>query len=874
MNKIMVLVLALALLPLANAALDDKLLVYYSGDGNAEDSGLLGNDLDATGAAHLNSTAAACLLGTGCFEVGGNSDPANYYVTHSSVPQLDFFSVCAWGYPRTGLDNAIFIYSETADGLYGYIDFDYIGTPNKWDGRYYDGSAFNALDTTSRALDNWYYVCWTHNTTGHLNLYVNAAKVATNAGGIGKILTLRKWRLGSDGGDEFLGRIDEMGIWNRSLTSEEVTALYNGGTGLNPIGELPAAPAAVLTSFVKNGSRVTKTLLNKGEFFRVFSNFSLDNGSVLSGAICNVTLYNASRQIIGNPSFSLCNSGCDFSTYKNQTMQESNVSVIFDAVHFRACHYNSNPTNSLTGFICNKPFTVSSGSFPVCPATALVYINSTGCLGKEYVQYNLTTNAVISKRVLVTEIAADRRYSVFTQGMFFNSTNGLYRSNRRGNYFVYYIHGLKSIKTNCTEGPYNKFRTDQVTVENDPPLITFDTVENSRGVFVLADRMAINFSSGNWNWHTSVVDFDMSMVQYRFRNSTGQVIWSNNTVVPVNPLVTDGFLFAKNQQYNFSVFANDSHHNSSYKSIKFFINDTTLPVCSGLNSVTLFNGSTYSWAVSCSDDYFWSFNLSCGNGFNHFKGSIANTTYSFANSTLISSGTDFSCAYEYCDGHTAMLIEPMDIKPIGKEGIIDVEGIQLNVREQVNAVRLNKELDRYSFCYDFADAKQAYATVPIPEGCFPAPNSKWKGHLVCPEQHIWIDFENPDVKVSIADDEVVLDMAEAKDKANVCFDSIGKWNCVSGSQAFTVLIPEKNSSSMFKIGYCPDTEPGALIIGIVIFFLFGILVLGVSLRIPVFAYAAGLGLIVASFTMAGCSAFIGVCFLVIGLISILAGTQV
>jgi hypothetical protein len=35
------------------------------------------------------------------------------------------------------------------------------------------------------------------------------------------------------GGQNFLGEIDEVGIWSRALTSGEISDLYNSGSGLS-----------------------------------------------------------------------------------------------------------------------------------------------------------------------------------------------------------------------------------------------------------------------------------------------------------------------------------------------------------------------------------------------------------------------------------------------------------------------------------------------------------------------------------------------------------------------------------------------------------------------------------------------------------------
>lgn len=83
---------------------------------------------------------------------------------------------------------------------------------------------------------SWHFLTGTINST-HINLYVDGTKVANNLKNnnitiqnTSHELCIGKYGTGND--NEVYGDIDEVGIWNRALTPEEVSVLYNNGEGL------------------------------------------------------------------------------------------------------------------------------------------------------------------------------------------------------------------------------------------------------------------------------------------------------------------------------------------------------------------------------------------------------------------------------------------------------------------------------------------------------------------------------------------------------------------------------------------------------------------------------------------------------------------
>ena len=96
-----------------------------------------------------------------------------------------------------------------------------------------------AQNSLGNSVGNWYHVVGTYNkTTGKQQLYVNGQLVNTQnhtAGNIVVPYTVNAdMRIGHSrvNNGYFNGTIDDLRIYNRPLSAQEVQGLYNNGTGL------------------------------------------------------------------------------------------------------------------------------------------------------------------------------------------------------------------------------------------------------------------------------------------------------------------------------------------------------------------------------------------------------------------------------------------------------------------------------------------------------------------------------------------------------------------------------------------------------------------------------------------------------------------
>ena len=105
----------------------------------------------------------------------------------------------------------------------------------------YDASS-NATSYTDPSVytagSNWYHIVGVYDSsTPSMTIYLNgsdgsATQNSADASSIAN--TANPFYLGANGTtNEFDGIIDEVGIWSRQLTSDEVTELYNSGDGLD-----------------------------------------------------------------------------------------------------------------------------------------------------------------------------------------------------------------------------------------------------------------------------------------------------------------------------------------------------------------------------------------------------------------------------------------------------------------------------------------------------------------------------------------------------------------------------------------------------------------------------------------------------------------
>jgi hypothetical protein len=191
-----------------------------------------GTRFDSYGANHL-SVNGTITSGAGKF---GNASVfgsgLNYHAVSSALsPNGASRSISAWVY-MTSSTSAFFLESGPGVGDSGGTPLWIMKAHHGGSGgpfAVYHGGNYRS-GTTVASTNTWYHVVYTYNISGaSVGLWINGVRevninVADANTGTGIYI-------GAPYSD-YQGSIDEVGIWNRELTSGEIATLYNAGLGV------------------------------------------------------------------------------------------------------------------------------------------------------------------------------------------------------------------------------------------------------------------------------------------------------------------------------------------------------------------------------------------------------------------------------------------------------------------------------------------------------------------------------------------------------------------------------------------------------------------------------------------------------------------
>ena len=210
-----------------------------------------------------------------------------------NAPQTDF-TIALWLYPLTTGTNEFFMGNAQTDSVGPYI-FNRLAT-GKF--HYYFASPTTWTVDTDSGLnipqDQWNFIVIRRDGS-IFTPYVNGV-MGTNTTSSGNLIsgaTTRTFQFGkgfgSSGSSGINGSIDEVGIWNRSLTYAEITDLYNGGSGISYTGVFGYTPRVTLNSPVDNyNSSLSEITFNTS--VNVYdTKFRIDNVSLLLNGTINQT---------------------------------------------------------------------------------------------------------------------------------------------------------------------------------------------------------------------------------------------------------------------------------------------------------------------------------------------------------------------------------------------------------------------------------------------------------------------------------------------------------------------------------------------------------------------------------------------------------
>jgi hypothetical protein len=179
--------------------------------------------------------------GTNC-KYGGcifNDGTSGNYIEVDRSPQIDFetdedFSISAWIKPNNNTQYWYILDYRNATSSPGYyllfrnngkVSFGLVNESGLGIG--------SATTTTVFDIGSWYHIVGVVDRDGNISIYVNGVQEAMNVLGSGNITPVGDTKLSigrkTTNGFYLNGTIDEIAIYNRSLTASEVQALYNAG---------------------------------------------------------------------------------------------------------------------------------------------------------------------------------------------------------------------------------------------------------------------------------------------------------------------------------------------------------------------------------------------------------------------------------------------------------------------------------------------------------------------------------------------------------------------------------------------------------------------------------------------------------------------
>ena len=275
-----------------NTALDTSLIAHYPWD-NSDDDVKDTNELTAQGSPTYSTSIKK--LGTHSLELNANTERFSYT---SGTP--------SWGSP-SAMSMATWVYWNSTSGTYSMIFDGYPTSPsfmfaiNDGDDKPTTYDTNGGWHTTNTAIskNTWVHLGFTLTTTTK-QWYINGALDHTTTGTylLGTAHSANNIGARSDNTHGYGGYLDQTLFWNKVVSAQEITDLYNSGSGNTWSASTTSATGTLIQSANAVGSAKTKvggTMLYKdnegtatlGTDLKIY--FTCDGGSNWTEA----TSYNA-----------------------------------------------------------------------------------------------------------------------------------------------------------------------------------------------------------------------------------------------------------------------------------------------------------------------------------------------------------------------------------------------------------------------------------------------------------------------------------------------------------------------------------------------------------------------------------------------------
>jgi hypothetical protein len=353
---------------------------YWPFNGNANDESGNGNNGTVNGGA---------LLVTDRYGISGkayNFDGINDYININNSPSLanvPDLTISVWvkltinnGNLNSGIVTKWYYSNSTVCNNSNFDSYTLVIYNNNYSGSTNRNTiAGNQVNSNLIYNDDlWHHLIFTHNQLTGGKFFIDGSLVSTLNTNGSICPSTNDLLFGADNYQgniyRFLkGNLDDIGIWNRALNQQEITALYNGCS----IPTATITPQST-TTFCQNGSVVLNASTGSGYTYEWYKDGNLINGSTTS-------FYTANQS--GSYTVKVINGSC------NATSSATTVTV----------NPNPNVSLSLANFIHIKesPVTLAGsplgGTYSGVGVVGSTFSSTNAGLGKKTITYNYTTGA-------------------------------------------------------------------------------------------------------------------------------------------------------------------------------------------------------------------------------------------------------------------------------------------------------------------------------------------------------------------------------------------------------------------------------------------------------------------------------------------------
>lgn len=186
------------------------------------------------------------LFGTGKIGNAADFESANaeyLSITDANQTGLDFTTAGSWSYwVNLESDTDGVPMGKSRTGSQSYFIQNKVTTVER-----FSNSAEVAMDVTYTInTGTWYHMVWVYNA-GTATLYVNGSSIGSASNGTALTNSTADFRVGmvqKYASNYFDGLMDIVEVYDRVLTADEITAIYNSGSGVACTGRDAVAPTA------------------------------------------------------------------------------------------------------------------------------------------------------------------------------------------------------------------------------------------------------------------------------------------------------------------------------------------------------------------------------------------------------------------------------------------------------------------------------------------------------------------------------------------------------------------------------------------------------------------------------------------------------